>query len=459
MNRCQYASPAAFSFHEAIVQRVILNYTCRNLFSSDNTPPRGIREGGIDMSGSFTPDEIKELGKHRIAIFADRVIINAQPPLSKERADEIESFGSGPLPADLRELWGLTAGGELCYDLNVRMGERIEPVGFSELFYDGSDGYHDLQGWIDHELEIAEEASGDDDWNGTIFAIPFGGFEYGDRIYTVVEEGDDYGSVLAWKQGFPPAWKGVLHEDSIGTVGSSVKDAFGRLCLEADPRNSNGEYNPGENFLEYVKEAVGNGLDSVLAEKLTSFYCEAVIDWKSELSDGSITSDENAARVALIHAAEGKDANLIINLSKVLPSIDIPCRGLLRPIEIALQKSNFSMCGVFIECGSKVSADSLEYLNGPIPPSLLSIFIEKGAIPSIENAIICAATGAAESADIIISSLSASDPSAPVKFGNAKTEAISKLKEDLKKVKAGKLGHYLGESGLAERIRNLETFR
>src|SRR5690606_24487545 len=123
--------------------------------------------------------------------------------------------------------------------------------------WNGSDGYHDLQGWIDHELELAQEAAAGNGaaWNGRLDYLPFGGFEYLDRIYVIVDpQHPDHGAVLAWKKGLPPAWRHRLHEDSLATVAGSVEGAFAALHLEEDPLAPAGDYFSGQALLEYLDE-------------------------------------------------------------------------------------------------------------------------------------------------------------------------------------------------------------
>ena len=72
-------------------------------------------------------------------------------------------------------------------------------------------------------------------WDGKLTALPFGGFEYSDRIYVVVEPGADYGHVLAWKQGLPEAWAHAMHEDGLTTVAHDLYAAFAVLHLDEDP--------------------------------------------------------------------------------------------------------------------------------------------------------------------------------------------------------------------------------
>lgn len=55
------------------------------------------------MTHPFSPDDVRVLREHGIALFADRVLIAVQPPLSDARIAEIESACAGPLPLALRD--------------------------------------------------------------------------------------------------------------------------------------------------------------------------------------------------------------------------------------------------------------------------------------------------------------------------------------------------------------------
>lgn len=50
------------------------------------------------MSEHFSGDEIQSLRQHGIALFADRVLIAVQPPMSEARIDEIEAMCAAPCP-------------------------------------------------------------------------------------------------------------------------------------------------------------------------------------------------------------------------------------------------------------------------------------------------------------------------------------------------------------------------
>ncbi len=124
----------------------------------------------------FSEDEITQLRAQRIEIFANRVIYDAQPPLSEEQLARIQSLCDGEIPHDLLALWKLTAGGRLAYDLTLRMGDNEEAIFWSELFYEGSSGYRDLIEWIEHERELAQEAHEHrgEEWNGKLGVVPIG---------------------------------------------------------------------------------------------------------------------------------------------------------------------------------------------------------------------------------------------------------------------------------------------
>tara|TARA_A100001391_G_scaffold19732_3_gene10859 strand:- start:3358 stop:3822 length:465 start_codon:yes stop_codon:yes gene_type:complete len=154
----------------------------------------------MDLSNTFTQDELQQLRKHDIVIWADRVIFEAQPPISEDALRDIRQRIRGSLPEDLLSLWRLTAGGRLDYDLRLTMQGNQEAISWAELFYHDSDGYRDLPGWIEHEQALAEEAAEarGHNWDGKIEALPIGGFEYCDRIYVVTDHNAlDYGHALA----------------------------------------------------------------------------------------------------------------------------------------------------------------------------------------------------------------------------------------------------------------------
>ena len=171
------------------------------------------------MTHDFTAAERIALREHGIELFADRVIFDAQPPMSEAAIAAVQDVCAGPLPPALLTLWRQTAGGRLAYDLSIAVetddGPRIEAISWCELSYNGNGRYRDLQGWIEHELELAEAMAEDEgcDWNGKLDCLPFGGFEYCDRIYAVTApDAPDRGGIVRFR-----------HRDQADVVGLAVR--------------------------------------------------------------------------------------------------------------------------------------------------------------------------------------------------------------------------------------------
>lgn len=267
----------------------------------------------------FSPAQIDELRTHGIELFAGRVIFAAQPPMDAAAIDAVQATCNGPLPPGLLALWRQTAGGFLAYDLDLEIdagdGPRIEPISWSELFYDGSERYRDLSGWIEHELEQAEEVDEDAGrtFNGRLDYLPFGGFEYCDRIYAVTApDAPDRGGILAWKMGLPPAWAPALTEDAVTTFAPDLHAAFAALVLHDDPLVVGDDYHVSAELLEYLSvRRDDHGLPRALADAVVAFYRRAWVDWRGALQVGTLAADPYALRLALRRAVEHDDADLL----------------------------------------------------------------------------------------------------------------------------------------------------
>lgn len=188
-----------------------------------------------------------------IVVFRDRIVLDAQPPVTAEQLERIQAVCAGPIPAALRDLWSLTFGGALDYDLEAVLGDRSVEVSFTELFYPGSGHYRDLDGWVEHELELAEQAAEErgEVWSGKLDFLPFGGFEYLERMYVVVRPGPDHGAVVYLREGLPPTWN---DPGGIATVADDVHDLFAKLTLFRDPRDVRPrEIASGTDLLEAIR--------------------------------------------------------------------------------------------------------------------------------------------------------------------------------------------------------------
>jgi hypothetical protein len=408
-------------------------------------------------SSEFTPAETATLREHGIVIFADRVIYEAQPPMGPDEIATVQAQCAGPIPTALQALWSQTAGGRLDYDLCLSMNGHEEAISWAELFFNGSDAYRDLQGWIDHEQELAEEH--DASWNGKLRCLPFGGFEYCDRIYAVVEPGPEHGQVLAWKQGLPPAWTHAMHDDGIATVAADVASAFKALNLHQDPLAPTEDFHAGQSLLEYLDGRVNeNGLSPDLADKLIAFYRKAIVDWRTPLANHSLHQHPTLARIALSHAIQIDDAALIVELVDAGIQVHQPLQGSALPTEMAVRCKAHQAAQALIEAGAPVTTMSLRDINSDIPATLVRLLLDHGAMPTTNAIAQCAACGAHDSARTVAAAYSQKHDDLQAAYASARQVLLGELEHSLKQVQKGRLGHYLGEQGLAERIANLKRF-
>ncbi|MFM9921694.1 SMI1/KNR4 family protein [Variovorax sp. H27-G14] len=410
----------------------------------------------------FTPDELSTLRDHGVVLFADRVIFDAQPPMPETQIAAVQAVCAGPIPDALLTLWQTTAGGRLDYDLSLEMNGNLEDISWSELFWNGSDGYHDLQGWIAHELELAEEAAQEQGtpWNGKLTLLPFGGFEYTDRIYAVVEPGAEQGQVVAWKKGLPPAWTHALHEDSVNTIATELHGAFAALHLDEDPLAPTSDYFSGQTLLEYLDDRhEAHGLDIDLMDKLVTFYSRAVVDWRTPLAEGTLRHHASLARVALRHAIGADDAELIAALAAAGVGFDGPLQGSALATDVAVGHGAFAAAAALVRAGAPVAPDALRNIDGQISPELTKALLANGAEPNVAAIVKCAACGAPASAHLIAEACAKAGIDVPPAFVADRDAMLLELESTLAKMQGGSFGHYLGQEGVAERIEHLQGFR
>ena len=413
------------------------------------------------MKPLFSTEEIALLRAHGIVLFADRVIFDAQPAMSEIDIASVQAVCSGPVPPQLLELWRITAGGALDYDLVLSMANQREAVSWSELFWNGSEAYHDLTGWIDHELELAEEAADDAgrEWRGKLDALPFGGFEYCDRIYAVVQPGNDYGHILAWKQGLPPAWTHRLHEDAIATIATDLRSAFHALTLQHDPLVAHEDVHTGRTLIDYLETRVAeHGLERPLADRLLAFYRTAVVDWRGALEGGQLAADPALAMLALEEAVRSDDAQLVRRLAQAGVPLDAPLLGSAGPIEATLVQRSFTAAAALLDCGAPVPTRALEDLHAGGPMDIARRLLDAGAAPCVSAVVSCAETRQFDTAHLILRALRRIDPDANAAFEAARQKQLDDLEESLRRVRSGKLSHWLGEAGLRQHIDALRGF-
>ncbi|WP_336669806.1 hypothetical protein [Tsukamurella sp. USMM236] len=408
----------------------------------------------------FSPGEQADLRAHGIVLFEGRVIFDARPPMTDRELEVVQSVCAGPLPDGLRALWRTTAGGRLDYDLPLTMAGNAESFAWSELFYNGSDGYYDLQGWIDHELEITYEVT-EAQQSGTLLDfLPFGGSNYYARVYAIVApDHPARGGVIAWQEALPPAWRHRLHEDAVATVASTVEAAFAALHLAEDPLAPVDEFFTGQALLEYVDERhVEHGLAADLAHRVIAFYRRALLDWRTPLAEGTLPQRPVLARTALRHAVATDDTDLVTSLVDAGVSLAGPLHGSALAIDVALGSGAFSAAKALALAGAPVAADALVNVDQAIDPESVRTLLDRGAGADVRTMARLVACGALESARLIGRACGIDeDHHVRRAFDEARAALLDELETALSRATDPTSGyaHYLGVEGLSLRVNEL----
>ena len=408
----------------------------------------------------FTDTERQLLRDRGIALFRNRIILNAQPPITDSQLVEIEKKVDGKVPPELLELWKISFGGALDYDYEVTFGDHLYTASLRELFYPGSDHYHDLNGWIEHELDIVQEIAeerGVPIPERTPF-IPFGGFEYLERFYVSLQP-NEYGTVMVYVQGIP--WKGRLNENSIALVASSVAVLFDQLSLDENPFDEGSqEYASGKDMVERILALEAGHPE--LARKLKDVVLNSIFDWKSvvETSDlaGQLSAEESKAlRLALEFAVNRQDVRVIDLLHKKSAPFNITLHGTGGVIEFAMTRQAFDIVDRLLELNVDVG-------NSPIisatncPDELILRLINYG-VRFDEVAIYSAAeTGATNGAIALANCERIVAPRTIAQIAASAFERANRHDEDAVKLETGKLGSYLTADQYREQAKMLRVF-
>ncbi|MBN3724869.1 SMI1/KNR4 family protein, partial [Burkholderia sp. Ac-20379] len=102
--------------------------------------------------------------------------------------------------------------------------------------------------------------------------------------------------------------------------------------------------------------------------------------------------------------------------------------------------------------------DALASLAGAVPAALIRALLAAGAAPDAAAMAQCVAYGADDSARLIHAALSAHGKDADAAYRGARDALLARLLDSAKRVRSGKLSHYLGLDGLEAHAARLQTF-
>jgi hypothetical protein len=363
----------------------------------------------------LSEEDIARMREHGLAVFCDRLILEAQPPIDDAQLAAVQQQLSGPMPDGLLQLWRTCFGGELEYDLLVDLGGQLTELSFSELFFPDSDGYFDLWGWmeraLEHEAEAAEEEGREH--AGKLDFLPFGGFEYLDRLYVQVREGPGHGSVVAYHQGLPPAWKLRAHEDLAARVAEDVPALFAKLRLAQDARRAGADdIVVGERVVGLLDELRAEGEDAALAEKVEAFYFAALdASWRRALLDGSLRTDQVLRVRALRDAARDDDIDALRTLKDADIDLDEALTGGGNALDHAMQCGSMTAVDYLLDEGVTATR-ALDSGADELPPALAKRLLDAGAEPTMDAVLAATRSGERDTAKLIAVALLARHPEA-----------------------------------------------
>lgn len=244
------------------------------------------------------------------------------------------------IPTDLADLWSITFGGAIDYDLAVVVGEgELLNTSITELFYPGSSHYHDLFGWIDEEERLED---------GRMVAVPFGGFEYLERVYAMLH-GPRTGEVLLYSQGIP--WSMRINEDTVTRIAPDVASLFDQLSLDDDPFTSEEEYARGLDMVQAVEDL--RAAEPALAEQLADLIRSAVFDWRAVVSAPYRAGPEatRATRLALHHAMGEDHPELVRTLARHRFPLDLTVQASATALPMAMAAGAHAVAAELLSLG------------------------------------------------------------------------------------------------------------
>jgi hypothetical protein len=440
---------------------------------------------------TFTDDERAILRAHELAVYRDKLILEAQPPISDDALTKVGRFVAGSVPDDLTALWRTAFGGALDYDLQVAFGEHEYSTSFSELFYPESSQYRDLFGWIEHELELASEAAendavehdADDEEEGAsddradddrddsadgeparverLTHLPFGGFEYLERMYCVTS-GPELGSVYLWARALPPAWR-ELTEDSVVQVSASVAELFDQLSLDDDPWS---ELADGSARGLEMKSAIEQlrPEHAALAGKLQQLVQRSIFDVEATLDAAALQSNAFGAP----HAPAVKRA-LILSVCRACAKdepqpvqrllangcpLSLRVRAKTTILPYAIARGAYAVAAAALASRLPLAEDPIVSAEG-IPPELLDALIGRGVPFDAEAPLSIASAGDVASALRVANKAVRWAPDAWASLKRDVKTAAQRAQRNAKEMRSGKLSSYLTAEQYDARARHL----
>jgi hypothetical protein len=290
----------------------------------------------------------------RIAVFEDRLILDAQPPIDAATLAKIEKRCAGPIPEGLKALWAVSFGGRLDYDFRVDFRRDIAALSFDELFYPKSGGHRDLWGWIAYQQEMSQKHEARAS-SVRVTHLPFGGSRLMECLYVCVQPGADYGKVTAWREYGHPTREGKFRP-FISTAANDIPSLFRKLVLDTDPFAFGGkDVRRGATMVRAIERL--DQSDPQAAAALTGMIEKAVQDAPAIAAKFSELLAARAARDVAVEAAviDG-DLALVKQLAAEGADVEGPRAGGGNLLDRALANGRLDIADWLLGCGVDVKS-------------------------------------------------------------------------------------------------------
>ncbi len=246
------------------------------------------------------------------AVYEGRVISSVAPAVNDEDLRAIRARCRGPIPEPLIELWSLTFGGQLDYELSADFGRGTQhALSCTELFGGTARlGQRTVQEWIEVELQAAaEEAQRQGEPAPDVLNfVPFAGFGEYERFFVRVDEGPDHGSIWVWSHALSPAVTGSTEPSGVARIADDLSALFASFHLSARLDESSEKRPIGRTLRRSLDDLAEIGVaEQALADQLWALHQSAALDWRGELEAGRFPEDSRLLPPAVIGTARTDD--------------------------------------------------------------------------------------------------------------------------------------------------------
>jgi hypothetical protein len=240
-----------------------------------------------------------------------------------------------------------------------------------------------------------------------------------------------------------------------------VSELFDQLALNEDPfDNKSGEYAAGKDMVTTIRKLGAEHPE--LAEKLKSLVQRSIIDWERVLAQTDfskpLTAEQSRAlRLALQHAVDRKDVNLIDQLHEKRAPLTVTLGGKGGVLCQAMQARAFTVVERLLDLN--VDLGQAVVIHASDCPNELLLRLLDRSVKFDEEAIYSAAeTGAIDGAIALAKSSKVVDPKPVAQIAATALKRAANHEDSAMKMEKGQMGSYLTPKQYRKRAKALRDF-